>query len=55
MKNTKTISVHLLSQSNPIEYENIKNAYVKDGMYCIYFNDEIHKFPLCNIFRIIER
>jgi hypothetical protein len=49
------IEIHLLSQSKPIVYTNIKNAYTKDGLYCLY--DEkgmVYKFPLVNIFRIKE-
>ena len=49
------IEVHLLSQSKPIIYENVKNAYVKDGLYCIYNETNIvDKYPLINIFRIKE-
>lgn len=48
------ISVHLLSQSRPIEYSDAKNAYTKDGMYCIYTQGKVNKFPLCNIFRVTE-
>ena len=33
------IEIHLLSQSVAIIYENVKNAYTKDGMYCIYRED----------------
>ena len=46
------IKVHLISQSKPIEYNNIKNAYTKDNMYCLYKdNGEVHKYPMVNIFR----
>lgn len=48
------ISVHLLSQSRPIEYTDVDNAYTKDGMYCIYRSGTVEKFPLCNIFRVKE-
>ena len=48
------ISIHLFSQSKPIEYENVKNAYTKDGLYCIYVDDYVDKYPCCNIFRIKE-
>lgn len=51
-----TIKIHLLSQSNPIIYVNgVINAYTKDGLYCIYMdNNEVHKYPLVSIFRITE-
>jgi hypothetical protein len=49
------IKIHLLSQSKPIEYSEIKNAYTKDGMYCVYTKDsKVHKYPMVNIFRIEE-
>lgn len=49
------IEVHLLSQSQGITYEDVKNAYTKDGLYCLYLKDEtVHKYPLINIFRVTE-
>lgn len=49
------VKVHLLSQSQPIEYDNVKNAYTKDGLFCIYkSNGLVVKYPLVNIFRIEE-
>ena len=30
------IQVHLFSQSQPIEYIDVINAYTKDGMYCVH-------------------
>jgi hypothetical protein len=49
------IKVHLLSQSKPIEYEDVKNAYTKSVLYCVYLkNNQVHKYPLCNVFRIEE-
>lgn len=48
------IHVHLLSQSRPIEYTDVQNAYTKDGMYCVYKNGTVFKYPMCNIFRIEE-
>lgn len=50
------IKIHLLSQSQPIEYNNAKNTYTKDGMFCIYVdkNTDVDKYPMCNIFRVKE-
>ena len=49
------IEIHLLSQSKAIVYENVKNAYTKDGMYCIYKQDRfVDKYPMVNIFRVRE-
>ena len=54
-KKQMNIKVHLFSQSKSIGYKNIKNAYTKDGMYCIYTEDNIvYKYPMVNIFRIEE-
>lgn len=49
------IEVHLLSQSQPMEYKDVQNAYTKDGMYCMLLEfGEVVKFPLVNIFRVKE-
>lgn len=49
------IEVHLLSQSKAIVYDAAKNAYTKDGMYCIYKEDGfVDKYPLVAIFRVRE-
>ncbi len=50
-----TIKVHLTSQSTRMTKHNVRNAYTKDGLYCIYMEDGIViKYPLCNIFEITE-
>jgi hypothetical protein len=52
---TLRVSVHLYSQSQPIDYADVKNAYTKDGMYCLYLlTGVVHKFPLVSIFRVTE-
>jgi hypothetical protein len=52
---TKTmVLVHLLSQSAPMKIENVLNTYTKDGLFCVYHDDVVDKFPLVNIFRITE-
>ena len=49
------IEIHLLSQSKAIVYEKVKNAYTKDGMYCIFKEDGfVDKYPMVNIFRVRE-
>lgn len=49
------VKIHLLSQSQPIEYCDVKNAYTKDGLFCVYKKDGVVvKYPLVNIFRIEE-
>jgi len=51
------VSVHLLSQAKPVTHDNVKNAYTKDGLYCIMTKcgEKIYKYPLINIFRVIEK
>ena len=49
------VEVHLLSQSQPIERNDVINAYIKAGMYCLMFSDRVEKYPLVNIFRVVER
>ncbi|AAQ64095.1 hypothetical protein KVP40.0024 [Vibrio phage KVP40] len=49
------IAVHLLSQAKPVVHEHVKNAYTKDGLYCLMMKDGmVYKYPLINIFRITE-
>ena len=53
------IEIQLLQSSQPIVYEKTINAYTKGNLYCILFINSkkervTHKFPLMNIFRIIE-
>lgn len=51
------VRVHLLSQSQPIFHEDIKNTYTKDGMFCVLGDGEspvVVKYPLCQIFRVTE-
>jgi len=52
------LSIHLISQSQPIYYNNVINTYVKNGMYCIFVilnaEKKVYKYPLINIFRVIE-
>lgn len=47
--------VHLISQSKPIEHKDVVNVYIKNGMYCLLFEDKkVYKYPMVNIFRVIE-
>jgi len=48
------IEIHLLEQSQPMIFTKVTNAYTKGGLYCIYNDERVTKFPLCSIFRIIE-
>jgi len=48
------VSVHLLSQSRPIEYTDVDNAYTKGVLDGVYHTGSVDKFPLCCIFRVKE-
>ena len=54
-KNNRTVKVHLTSQSSPVVFKNVRNAYTKDGLYCVRLEDKtVHKFPCVNIHKITE-
>ena len=36
------------------EYLEAKNTYTKGPLFCVYTNDEVHKYPLNTIWRIVE-
>lgn len=48
------VQVHLLHQSQPIVTENVINTYVKEGLFCVYSNFEVQKYPIEHIFRVVE-
>lgn len=48
------VEIHLLSQSHPIQYPSPDNCYTKDGFYCVKIGKVVHKYPSCNIFRVVE-
>ena len=49
------VSVHLLSQSKPVELTDVRNCYQKGDLYCVMLDGgEVHKFPIAHIFRVIE-
>ena len=58
----KTVEVHLYSQSEPCKFGNVRNAYTKDGLYCVWTlaradgtpEQAVYKFPVQHIFRIKE-
>ena len=50
------VIIHLIDQAQPIVYENVQNAYVKAGMYCICLTEHIvHKFPIDHVWRLVEK
>lgn len=63
------VTVHLYTQSQPIVFTDVINAYQKGDLYCVFtripvgdyvngrYNtnqEQVVKFPLQHIFRIIE-
>jgi len=49
------VIVHLKTQSQPIEYSDVVNTYQKGDLFCVYREDEtVHKFPVGDLFRVIE-
>ena len=48
------IKIDLIETSQSIEFENAKNAYSKGPFYCVYIEGKVHKFPLANIWRVVE-
>jgi len=49
------VTIHLYSQSQPVEIVDARNTYTKDGLYCVMLQDgTVHKFPYQHIFRIKE-
>ena len=52
------IEIQRNETSQPLEYNDVINAYTKGPMYCVMFEKEgkrvTHKFPLISLFRVIE-
>lgn len=50
------VQVELLTTSQPMVFENAKNTYTKDGLFCVYVEgiNKVYKFLLSNIFRVVE-
>jgi len=50
------VKVHLKTQSNPVEIDEVRNAYQKGSFYCVMLGDKktVHKFPIADIFRVTE-
>jgi hypothetical protein len=49
------VSIHLVSQSQPIVRSDAMNTYVKAGLFCVYRSDgTVEKYPLESLFRVVE-
>jgi hypothetical protein len=57
-----TVKIQLKDQSQPTEYYDVLNTYVKAGFFCIYVLEEVdeteekmvYKYPIQDIWRIKE-
>lgn len=51
----KRVEVHLSSQSEPVEINNVRNTYQKGDMFCVLNHEGVvDKFPVALIFRVRE-
>lgn len=55
-RNTMTIIIQNIDQSQPMVYDDIDNCYIEGEFYCMVCRskNEVMKFPISRIFRIIE-
>jgi len=47
------VKIDLIETSQAIEIEAI-NTYTKGNLYCVYDGEKVIKFPLSNVWRIVE-
>lgn len=47
-----TVRIMFHTSSIEVVYEDVIDVYTKDALLCLSFENEIIKFPLCNIFSI---
>lgn len=50
------VKVSLITTSQAIVHNNVTNTYTKDGLYCVYIQEDnkVYKYPTLNIFKIEE-
>jgi hypothetical protein len=48
------VSVQYLDQSQPMNYENVDNTYMKGNMFCVKIGEKVYKHPIQQIWRITE-
>jgi hypothetical protein len=55
-RKTMIVKIHNIDQSQPMIFDGVDNTYVKAGFFCIVRREknEVQKFPLSRIFRVIE-
>lgn len=51
----KKVQVHLYEQSEPVEFDSVRNTYTKGPLFCVMAPDgTVYKFPIQHIFRVKE-
>lgn len=51
----KTVKIWLQLSSEPIVHEDCVNSYTKGDLFCVYTkNERVYKYPIANIFSILE-
>lgn len=49
------VDVHLLHQSQPVSRVDVRNTYIKAGLYCVMRNNgDVEKYPIEHLFRVVE-
>jgi len=49
------VEIYLKETSQRIEFKDVKNAYTKGDLYCVYTKDDwVYKYPIENIFNVRE-
>jgi len=55
MMETYKVTVHIMLQAHPILHAMCRNTYQKGDMFCVLTDDdEVFKYPIANIFRVVE-
>ena len=52
-KNTMRVEVHLRETSQVIAHE-ADNTYQKGDLFCVKVASQVYKYPLANIWRVVE-
>lgn len=49
------VTVHMITQAEPIVIVGVRNAYQKGSLYCVMIDKKkVRKFPIEHIFEIVE-
>ena len=53
MPDNKKVRIHLKETSQTIEHDYV-NTYQKGDLFCVYDGKQVYKYPIQNIWRVIE-